>query len=172
MPWYPLNPRGRCSEHTPLSISKVTIFLHWVTNTQMLSSHLDECLVGWLFPSSTAPPAPTEWSPLAYTVDALFKRKMCILEFYTGNEHLRTHFQTFFIFRVFGFGKGRLLRQQNKATHLKVNTFHQRTKQETEVSCLHKWLPFFHPGLMLSNCGAEEDSWESLGLQGDQTSQS
>ena len=24
----------------------------------------------------------------------------------------------------------------------------------------------------LSNCGAEEDSWESLGLQGDQTSQS
>ena len=26
--------------------------------------------------------------------------------------------------------------------------------------------------LMLSNCGAGEDSWESLGLQGDQTSQS
>ena len=26
--------------------------------------------------------------------------------------------------------------------------------------------------LMLSNCGAEEDSWESLGLQEDQTSQS
>ena len=25
---------------------------------------------------------------------------------------------------------------------------------------------------MLSNCGAREDSWESLGLQGDQTSQS
>ena len=25
---------------------------------------------------------------------------------------------------------------------------------------------------MLSNCGAEEDSWESLGLQGDQTTQS
>ena len=45
-------------------------------------------------------------------------------------------FPNFFIFRVFGFGKGRLLRQQNKATHLKVNTFHQRRKQETEVSCL------------------------------------
>ena len=27
-------------------------------------------------------------------------------------------------------------------------------------------------GLMLSNCGVGEDSWESLGLQGDQTSQS
>ena len=26
--------------------------------------------------------------------------------------------------------------------------------------------------LMLLNCGAGEDSWESLGLQGDQTSQS
>ena len=26
--------------------------------------------------------------------------------------------------------------------------------------------------LMLSHCGAEEDTWESLGLQGDQTSQS
>ena len=26
--------------------------------------------------------------------------------------------------------------------------------------------------LMLSNCGTEEDSWESLGQQGDQTSQS
>ena len=26
--------------------------------------------------------------------------------------------------------------------------------------------------LMLSNCGAGEDPWESLGLQGDQTSQS
>ena len=26
--------------------------------------------------------------------------------------------------------------------------------------------------LMLSNCGAGEDSWESLGQQGDQTSQS
>ena len=26
--------------------------------------------------------------------------------------------------------------------------------------------------LMLSNCGAGEDSWEFLGLQGDQTSQS
>ena len=26
--------------------------------------------------------------------------------------------------------------------------------------------------LMLSKCGAGEDSWESLGLQGDQTSQS
>ena len=26
--------------------------------------------------------------------------------------------------------------------------------------------------LMLSNCGAREDSWESLGHQGDQTSQS
>ena len=25
--------------------------------------------------------------------------------------------------------------------------------------------------LILSNCGAEEDSWESLGQQGDQTSQ-
>ena len=25
--------------------------------------------------------------------------------------------------------------------------------------------------LMLSNCGAREDSWESHGLQGDQTSQ-
>ena len=81
-------------------------------------------------------------------------------------------FPNFFIFRVFGFGKGRLLRQQNKATHLRVNTFHQRRKQETEVSCLHNWLAFFHPGLMLSNCGAEEDSWESLGLQGNQTSQS
>ena len=27
-------------------------------------------------------------------------------------------------------------------------------------------------GLMLLNCGVGEDSWESLGLQGDQTSQS
>ena len=27
-------------------------------------------------------------------------------------------------------------------------------------------------GLMLLNCGIGEDSWESLGLQGDQTSQS
>ena len=27
-------------------------------------------------------------------------------------------------------------------------------------------------GWMLSNCGAREDSWESLGLQADQTSQS
>ena len=26
--------------------------------------------------------------------------------------------------------------------------------------------------LMLSNCGARENSWESLGQQGDQTSQS
>ena len=26
--------------------------------------------------------------------------------------------------------------------------------------------------LVLFNCGVEEDSWESLGLQGDQTSQS
>ena len=26
--------------------------------------------------------------------------------------------------------------------------------------------------LMLSNCGAGEDSWESLGQQGDETSQS
>ena len=26
--------------------------------------------------------------------------------------------------------------------------------------------------LMLLNCGAREDSWESLGLQGDQTNQS
>ena len=26
--------------------------------------------------------------------------------------------------------------------------------------------------LMLSNCGTREDSWESLGLQGDQISQS
>ena len=26
--------------------------------------------------------------------------------------------------------------------------------------------------LLLSNCGAVEDSWESLGLQGDQMSQS
>ena len=25
---------------------------------------------------------------------------------------------------------------------------------------------------MLSNCGAEEDSWESLGVQGDQVTQS
>ena len=30
----------------------------------------------------------------------------------------------------------------------------------------------FQTELMLSNCGAGEDSWESLGLQGDQTSQS
>ena len=28
-----------------------------------------------------------------------------------------------------------------------------------------------HKELMLSNCGAGEDSWESLGRQGDQTSQ-
>ena len=30
----------------------------------------------------------------------------------------------------------------------------------------------FAEELMLSNCGAGEDSWESLGLQEDQTSQS
>ena len=30
---------------------------------------------------------------------------------------------------------------------------------------------FITEKLMLSNCGAREDSWESLGLQGDQTSQ-
>ena len=33
-----------------------------------------------------------------------------------------------------------------------------------------KWLST--EGLMLSHCGAGEDSWESLGQQGDQTSQS
>ena len=32
--------------------------------------------------------------------------------------------------------------------------------------------PQEHPKLMLLNCGAEEDSCESLGLQGDPTSQS
>ena len=32
------------------------------------------------------------------------------------------------------------------------------------------WLHGLSPKLMLSNCGAEEDSWESLGLQEDPTS--
>ena len=32
--------------------------------------------------------------------------------------------------------------------------------------------PFSLEELMLLNCGAKEDSWKSLGLQGDQTSQS
>ena len=32
-------------------------------------------------------------------------------------------------------------------------------------------LPYTVEELILSNCGAGEDSWESLGQQGDQTSQ-
>ena len=171
MPWYPLNPRGRCSEHTPLSISKVTIFFHWVTNTQMFSSHLDECLVGWLFPSSTVPPAPTEWSPLAYTVDALFKRKMCILEFYTGNKNLRTHFQTFLSLGSLDLEKGGFWGSKIKLP-ISKSTHFTRGESRKQRSLVSNWLAFFHPGLMLSNCGAEEDSLESLGLQGDQTSQS
>ena len=35
-----------------------------------------------------------------------------------------------------------------------------------------KQLGFTHPPAVLSNCGAREDSWESLGQQGDHTSQS
>ena len=38
------------------------------------------------------------------------------------------------------------------------------SSQSFGFSSSHVW--------MLSNCGVGEDSWESLGLQGDQTSQS
>ena len=34
------------------------------------------------------------------------------------------------------------------------------------------WLLVIAKELMLSNCAVGEDSWESLGLQGDQTGQS
>ena len=35
-----------------------------------------------------------------------------------------------------------------------------------------RWIIKKAEELMLSNCGAGEDSWESLGQQGDQTSKS
>ena len=38
-----------------------------------------------------------------------------------------------------------------------------------ELDCEESWVP---KKLMLLNCSVGEDSWESLGLQGDQTSQS
>ena len=42
------------------------------------------------------------------------------------------------------------------------------TNTNTILSCLSR--PLNGPLLMLLNCGVGEDSWESLGLQGDPTS--
>ena len=53
------------------------------------------------------------------------------------------------------------------------------TVQKHQFFCAYSQSQFFQQSymnvreeLMLSNCGAREDSWEFLGLQGDQTSQS
>ena len=53
-----------------------------------------------------------------------------------------------------------------------------RSNQSYVFSSSHVWMweldqrSLSTEKLMLSNCGAGEDSWESLGLQGDQTNQS
>ena len=39
------------------------------------------------------------------------------------------------------------------------------------IPCVLRWLFIFFSQTMLLNCGAGGDSWESLGLQGDQTNQ-
>ena len=45
--------------------------------------------------------------------------------------------------------------------------------QSYGISSNHAWMwEMDHKGQMFSNCGAGEDSWEPLGQQGDQTSQS
>lgn len=131
-------------EHTQLSTSKVSIFLHSVANSKRLNSHLDECPVGCLFSSSTALLAPIEWSPLAYKVDALFMGKTYLRNLYKNIFH--TSFPTFLVFKGLRFGKGRLQRQQNEATHLKckVQTFCLRRKSRKQrslklISILLSW---------------------------------
>lgn len=107
----------------------------------MLAPHLHECPLSCLFPSSIAPPAPTERSPLAYKVDALFMGKMYAIEVYTGNKTVsQNSFPTFLVFRASGFGKGKLQRQQNKAyssqTQQSQDLLPEEKQQETKVLCL------------------------------------
>ena len=57
----------------------------------------------------------------------------------------------------------------NKGLSSQENGFSSNHIWIWELDCKESWVP---KEFMLLNCGVGEDSWESLGLQGDQTSQS
>ena len=76
--------------------------------------------------------------------------KICLFFLFLRNFFIKLHFQQ---------NTGR----QTHYSHPQLVGLDVRVGLQTKLSAEE---------LMLLNCGVEEDSWESLGLQGDQISQS